>query len=823
VSNNVTIQDHNISLAEDLIYYAGSSSNYYIFYNTTDSKWDNEKVSNSASPAATSKTALYKVKDMRDEQNPQFSAAAAEYDLYTKTWTVAIPTLSGAQGTVTYESSNTAVVTVDASSGDVTIANTARKGNTAVITANAAGNDNYKPGSASYTISIVNSNTNVTKYEKVTSTADLEAGAQYLIVFEGLAGDTDGDGSPKVFDPVLKEGDETQFAKATSSALDATINSGIIESTEFDDCLFTLEDGYYLKADKVGKYIYPGASGSSSAPLAEATQSHALTITFENGNAMIKYDTRYIVWSTYSHYFSANTGFSSTNYSTYICLYKKDDGRQKQELTISSTSATYDLYHPEAFTAPTVTAQTSSFTYRSDDETVATVNSEGKVVGKKVGSTKITITALGDTQFSPASISYTLTVIDTTPIPQTISFSKSEVSYNMKSSAAFVKPTLSGAVTTPNYSSSDESVATVDANGDITFKKAGQTVISAKAPYGTVDGKDYLESNEATYTLIVTDDEVATTTYYKANMIVTGVEYLIVSNGQALVNNNGSAGATPVAVNDAQIQLETDTGLLWKAEADGGKFNFSNNGQYLRRNTSNTGNIGIGNKSNTARNNQWSYDATNEYLTVQGSGTSKYYLGYSTSWSIGSSGTAALYSTTPPSDPSTYKLITEKGELESGATYLIVSSDSGNYNGLDHKSAFVGDTDGTAVDVSASEGVITGYYSAYEFVITLEGTDVYSLKGPNGYVTGNENSGSRYIQVSSSKVEMSLTDAATLQAATSTDGKVADAFYFYYTKTSTDGSTSKEVLYMNSDKKFKIGGSGRKYGVYLYKKDNPSE
>ena len=49
---------------------------------------------------------------------------------------------------------------------------------------------------------------------------------------------------------------------------------------------------------------------------------------------------------------------------------------------------------------------------------------------------------------------------------------------------------------------------------------------------------------------------------------------------------------------------------------------------------------------------------------------------------------------------------------------------------------------------------------------------------------------------------------------TGTDGQVADAFYFYYTK-----DNSKEVLYLNSDGKFKIGGTGRKYGVYLFKKN----
>ena len=253
--------------------------------------------------------------------------------------------------------------------------------------------------------------------------------------------------------------------------------------------------------------------------------------------------------------------------------------------------------------------------------------------------------------------------------------------------------------------------------------------------------------------------------------------------------------------------------MLWKAEADGTSFNFSNNGSYLRRNTSNTGNIGIGDKSGTARNNQWSYDASSEYLTVQTSNSTAY-IGYNSSWTIdGTAVKTALYTTTPPPAPSTYTLITETSELVSGGTYLIVSADSGNYNKKDHGTVFAGDEAGTAVDVTAASGVITGVYADYEFVITASGSD-YTLYGPNGYVTGNSsNSYSRYIQVSSSAVTMSLNMKSDLS-----DALVDGAFYFYYTKGS-GSSASKEVLYLNSDGKYKIGGSGRKYGVYLYKKN----
>ena len=182
---------------------------------------------------------------------------------------------------------------------------------------------------------MVNSDPDLPKYTKVTSTSDLTAGAKYLIVFEGLANDPD-DGDPMVFKAILNT-DGTQFAKATTSAQPVTIANGTIASDALGDYQFTLSTGYYLKADKADKYIYPGTSGSSSVMLAESTASHALTITFNNGIAEIKNGSRYLVWSISSHYFSSNSDISG-QYSTGICLYKLEgSGGSTQEEPATST------------------------------------------------------------------------------------------------------------------------------------------------------------------------------------------------------------------------------------------------------------------------------------------------------------------------------------------------------------------------------------------------------------------------------------------------------------------------------------------------------
>ena len=202
------------------------------------------------------------------------------------------------------------------------------------------------------------------------------------------------------------------------------------------------------------------------------------------------------------------------------------------------------------------------------------------------------------------------------------------------------------------------------------------------------------------------------------------------------------------------------------------------------------------------------YSSSNSYFQVSTSSSSNMAL-----YKLDEVGTTPDPGTDPDPDPTTPSY-TKVTSITSGGTYLIVSADADNYNNADGTKAFVGDQNGTAATVNNAAGVITGDYSAYEFVITASGSG-YTLLGPNGYVTGDANSRNRYIRVSSTAGTMSLSMASDF---TGTDGQVADAFYFYYTKTS-GGSTSKEVLYYNADEAFKVGGTGRKYGVYLFKKN----
>ena len=148
------------------------------------------------------------------------------------------------------------------------------------------------------------------------------------------------------------------------------------------------------------------------------------------------------------------------------------------------------------------------------------------------------------------------------------------------------------------------------------------------------------------------DPTPSDTTYSLATSIVAGKQYLIVSNGKALQNNSGSPAAVDITVSGGTIEYDAPSTVLWTAVADGDTFNFTNNDQYLRRPSSGSS-VGIGNKSSTADNNQWYYDADNQHVTIKhtsssSGSTTTYYLKYNTSWDLSTStGNTLLYTKEP--------------------------------------------------------------------------------------------------------------------------------------------------------------------------------
>lgn len=564
--------------------------------------------------------------------------------------------------------------------------------------------------------------------------------------------------------------------------------------------------------------------------------------------------------STITATVAAVGNYQETAASYKLVVTESSLPQQTVSLTKGGKTITEDTYVLGSGDYKMPAVETNALEY-SETWSVSNSNAaieNNKVVPKAAGDVDVTVTVVAP-GYADKEVSYTLHITGSTPEPQTpvaqtLTFTPASVSG--KVGEAVSAPTLSGAFTTVTYSSNNTTAVDVDAtSGALTLKAEGTATITAVAAAGTVGGTTYAEGSATytvtvspadpapatgkTYTLIEGDANLVTGTYVIVNKTN---EYLFGASGS---NNGGYAtigtttgvtksGTTITLANDIAEAYEfvfTRTNDNLTIKQVGG----SHAGQYMYANSS-PDDTYINFKSSSTTfviNKQTNTDLVYFSTTKGSSTTASEYLYKKSSdsfFKLGQSGAPGkddggvlLYKlngggTTPePPTPST-PTYTKVDEITSGGTYLIVSTDSGNYNGQGQKKAFAGDQAGTAVTVDGTSGTITGDYSSYEFVITKKNSD-YVLNGPNGYVTGNSSTSySRYIQVSSSEVTMSLTTASALKSAKSSDGLVSDAFYFYYTKGS-GSSASTEVLYFNEDSKYKIGGTGRKYGVYLYKKN----
>ena len=241
---------------------------------------------------------------------------------------------------------------------------------------------------------------------------------------------------------------------------------------------------------------------------------------------------------------------------------------------------------------------------------------------------------------------------------QELAFSAEKVTYNFDTNGEGPltgAPTLSGNMTPVSWSSNNDSVATVDDRGNVTIHGVGNAIITA-----TAEADEIYYSDSASYTIEVTSSSIQT--WYKADKMEAGKQYLIVSNGYALQNNNGSIAATAVSVSNETILLNAPSGILWTANSSN---QLTNNSQYLGSSSSSSGggfpgygtqNLSIGSQSSALA---WTYEAESDLLTCSISswmgGATTNYLYYSNSsnaFTINSNASdthiAALYSTTKP-------------------------------------------------------------------------------------------------------------------------------------------------------------------------------
>ena len=387
--------------------------------------------------------------------------------------------LSGAA--VTYSSSVQSVATVD-NTGSVSI----KGAGSTEINASFAGDDNVKPGSASYTLTVNPKEVGLTWG----TTAFIYDGSAHVptATATGLVGN---DACTVTVDGAKTDAGSSYIA--TASALSNA--------------------NYKLPADNTTTTfsISKAASSVTTAPTANTLtysgSAQALVTAGAASGGTMQYS---LDNQTFAE--SVPTGIKVGSYTVYYKVvgdanHENAEGGQvvvaiaKADATVTFAQKTASGKMGEAFTAPKVTTSPADLTlaYASSNTKVATVDaSTGAVTLVSAGETTITASFAGNDNYNAANDSYTLTVAKADAVSSDLSFASGTATATY-GDATVTSPILNNPHQLPlTWSSSNEGVATVNALGVVTIVGAGETVISA-----AFAGNDTYGANTISYTLTV--------------------------------------------------------------------------------------------------------------------------------------------------------------------------------------------------------------------------------------------------------------------------------------------------------------------------------
>lgn len=189
-------------------------------------------------------------------------------------------------------------------------------------------------------------------------------------------------------------------------------------------------------------------------------------------------------------------GFVQINKVEYF-----EDVSNKTATSLSFAAPSYTISKDQTLTKlPTLKADEKplsgkTITWSSDNEKVATVDANGTVTGVAAGNAKITAKFAGDDEYETSTASYEI-IVKGAP-----SLSFPQTSYTVEMGDVFSTPKLEGLPedVTPEYTSSNEEVATVDAaTGEVKIVGVGTTTITVTSP-----NTDIYEEATASYVLTV--------------------------------------------------------------------------------------------------------------------------------------------------------------------------------------------------------------------------------------------------------------------------------------------------------------------------------
>ncbi|WP_278870131.1 Ig-like domain-containing protein [Leyella stercorea] len=202
--------------------------------------------------------------------------------------------------------------------------------------------------------------------------------------------------------------------------------------------------------------------------------------------------------------FAGNDDYLPVQASYLIKVIKKE--KKDAGISFEDTMIMIDLANPNTTVKDLgfLNPNNLAVTYSSNKTDVAEVDAEGNVTLKKAGRVNIDVTFAGNDEYKAAYASCTLIVNDYRTTPE-LSFDKEEYTANMREGNTFSGATLYNEleVAPLSYTSSNEEVAKVAANGVVILRSTGETTITV-----WFAGDKNFKAASASYKLKVVDEVV---------------------------------------------------------------------------------------------------------------------------------------------------------------------------------------------------------------------------------------------------------------------------------------------------------------------------
>lgn len=202
--------------------------------------------------------------------------------------------------------------------------------------------------------------------------------------------------------------------------------------------------------------------------------------------------------------FAGNDDYLPAQASYVIKVIKKE--KKDADISFEDTMIMIDLANPNTTVKDLgfLNPNNLAVTYSSNKTDIVEVDAEGNVTLKKAGRANIDVTFAGNDEYKAASASCTLIVNDYRTTPE-LSFDQEEYTANMREGNTFSGATLYNEleVAPLSYTSSNEEVAEVAANGVVILRSTGETTITV-----WFAGDKNFKAASASYKLKVVDEVV---------------------------------------------------------------------------------------------------------------------------------------------------------------------------------------------------------------------------------------------------------------------------------------------------------------------------